>query len=115
LSLTDRAGGAGIAAIAVGATVLIGPLLVLILSGGSPRQISELAELLGPVHVWGPLVVLLAGVVGAYVGTDRAAQLIGYMWFTEHPRKPFTTAVIWASLGTVVIVASVLYNGRHAL
>jgi hypothetical protein len=36
------------------------------------------------------------------------------MWFTEKPRKPLTTAAIWISLGLVVIVASVLYNARHA-
>src|SRR5262245_29966911 len=105
----DRTGGVIYAVLGVGGTVLAvltGMVFLSIRRGHSLQVIARKAWTTLPL--WGTLLLAVAALVGFCLGSDRTIRILGHLWFTEKPRNPGLSAVLWVGLLSISLAAYVL-------
>jgi hypothetical protein len=99
---TDRLGGVIFAALGVGATILVIVIASWLLSirttKGADFVTLAVLEALSTARFWIPAVLVASIIAGSVVGSDTAVRLLGYLWFTEKPRRPLVSILMWGCL-----------------
>jgi hypothetical protein len=102
LTVEDRLIAGTITALAVGATVIVIPVILFVVSRGHALEFENLFSGFG---VWIISVVLLAGALGMAVGSRRAVDLLTHFWGTARPRNLRLTLALWAPIVLVGIAS----------
>ncbi|WP_171159931.1 hypothetical protein [Usitatibacter palustris] len=104
----DRRLGALIGVLTVIGTALL-PALVLFIVTLDLRGHWHLWNYFEAVHIWGPILALAAAVLGYRLGTSRAAEFAGHLWFTERPWNAWLSAKLWAVFLATASITTLLY------
>ena len=109
ISLTDRIVAGSLSALLMAIMALGVPIFLAVLSRGRGL---EILGAFGTFHTRGGAVILVAGLVGAALGSERVIVLFAHLWGTEQPRQPAFTFALWVVLISIGGVSYWLF-GMH--
>jgi hypothetical protein len=106
---SDRLVGALIGAFAVVGSIVAALVVVLLLTGGI-RRYPNLWGYFEAAHIWAPALVAAGGLLGYRLGSARAAEFVGHLWFTERPRNAWLSATLWAVAIATICSVTFIYK-----
>ena len=101
VTLADRALGAGLGALCVGATLAVLLVAFFFLSRGAG---AELLLRLHLMHAWLACVVA-AALLGLATGSEPLPELLAHFWGTATPRRLPLTLALWAAIAAIALAA----------
>jgi hypothetical protein len=75
----------------------------------------DILRIFGSFHIWGITLIVVAGIVGAALGVDRATTLFGHLWGTEEPKRDGVTLSLWIVLIGIGLASYWMFGRHHAL
>ena len=112
ITLGERLVTGFLSAVVMAIMTICVPIGMVILSRGHGLN---MLIMFGSFHIWGLSLIVVSGIVGTILGTDRTMIIFGHLWGTELPKKPGITLLLWATLVGIAATSYWVFTSHHSL